>query len=345
MSLSDETRNLLKRLGAIQSSENLPRSLQILIALLRSQGSPMRPLSFGELYGAMQQIAGSDLTRAWVHRVLKGLVDDGIVKTMPGKGRARYYTDVDTIADGLERMREARMTHIREEVAALHAELVELEKCDCTALAERLYMEVTGTSSAPCSRLLKGIDEFHDVTSELIYRVARQGDVIRTCPLWVSEFVENALVRLSRLLVAAEQGVEIRYLLTSDAFVLDDVLSANVDFDGVRKFLAKTLELRRAGKKLDVRVYFGPKDTYQFVALNSERIAFLLAREPITAVYFTRAFNADLIDATIATFDVNWENAVSMFDPTVLERFPRRGFILDALLRSFESDGSGGPGK
>ncbi|MCK4565948.1 MAG: hypothetical protein KAU48_01430, partial [Candidatus Thorarchaeota archaeon] len=78
------------------------RLMSILGVILRLQEFPPIPLTFTEIYEQFQrEDLSTKLTRAWVHRVLKVLVDTQLVRVEnPKSHRKRYIVDVNTIVTG-----------------------------------------------------------------------------------------------------------------------------------------------------------------------------------------------------------------------------------------------------
>ncbi|MGY5852954.1 MAG: hypothetical protein RTU92_05245 [Candidatus Thorarchaeota archaeon] len=317
MSIGRDLASKLNLLGLKTGMTQDSRTIHVLSVILRSLGKTLQPLTFREIYDALlEDQPDTKLTDAWVHRVIKSLVESKLLRVENEKAyRKRYYTDLSTITSGLEFIKSQSIEKVREKKENLDHELEDLDDVDCGTIAEGLVEEVTGLKQKLSSRFIRGIEEFHRVTDFSLYQVAQEGDIIRSCMLWVTPFMTaDAFERIERVIVAADRGVEVRYFVTQDIVAMDSKIASAFGAPAVQEFLVKILELRKEGKRIDFRVYTGPQNTYQFASLNNDRIAFFLTYDPITAVYFTHDFNPELINNSINIFDKYWETAPSLFD-------------------------------
>ena len=143
---------------------------------------------------------------------------------------------------------------------------------------------------------------------------------------------------MMRFLEAAERGAEVRYLVTTDIFNLEEN-------DDVREILQGMFELMKVingmearGKKFGVKLYSGPK-TYNQVSFNQESMALIIAENPVTATWITRQFNPDLIDNAVKTFDKDWKKGKSLGSLTQ-EDFDAFGARPEGLIRKALSGNS-----
>ncbi|MGY5875060.1 MAG: hypothetical protein RTU30_04895 [Candidatus Thorarchaeota archaeon] len=317
MSIGRDLASKLSLLGLKTGITQDSRTINVLSVILRTLDKTSQSLAFREIYDALlEDQPDTKLTDAWVHRVIKTLVEVKLLRVESEQAyRKRYYTDLSTITSGLEFIKSQSIEKVREKKEDLDHELEGLNDVDCGIIAEGLVEEVTGLKQKLSSRFIRGLDEFHRVTDFSLYQVAQEGDIIRNCMLWVAPFMTaDALDRLSRIFTAASRGVEVRYFITQDILKQDGAIGKAFEASEIQQFLVQFLKLRKEGKNIDFRVYTGPRNTYQFASLNIDRIAFFLTYDPITAVYFTHDFNPELINNSIDTFDKYWENAPSLFD-------------------------------
>jgi hypothetical protein len=98
------TSELIRVLGLSSSSEIDSRTLSLLKVILRLQQKDAKTLTFARIYDAMiNQEIGVKLSKTWVHRVLKSLVDSMLVRVeCESAYRKRYYADINTLSAGLE---------------------------------------------------------------------------------------------------------------------------------------------------------------------------------------------------------------------------------------------------
>jgi hypothetical protein len=108
--IDEKTKAALKSLGLLMGSSVDSRTLNLLGAVLRIQEDPSEPLPFKTIYeSVMKDNPGSSLTKAWVQRVLKSLVDDSLIRVESEHAyRKKYLADVSTVMAGLEKIKSER---------------------------------------------------------------------------------------------------------------------------------------------------------------------------------------------------------------------------------------------
>jgi hypothetical protein len=109
-----------------------------------------------------------------------------------------------------------------------------------------------------------------------------------------------------RFFDAAERGAEIRYLVSTDIFNLEENERIRSIMQDMFALTKRINDMEKRGKKFGVKIYSGPK-TYNQVSFNQESMALIIAENPVTATWITRQFNPDLIDNAVKTFDEDWK--------------------------------------
>ncbi|MGY5852955.1 MAG: hypothetical protein RTU92_05250 [Candidatus Thorarchaeota archaeon] len=304
--LDRETQERLSLFG-IQS-----RNLSVLTVILKTHISSSEPLTSSAIHDAIKkESVGSDLTKAWIHRVLKSLVEMKLVRVENEQAyRKQYTTDLETITNGLEFLKGISIEDIKKEQVIIEEKQELIERCDCSAIAETLVGSITGQKIQLSSRFIRGLDEFYRVSDNSIFMAAQEKDIIRNSLLWLSPFVTRAIDRIQKMVSAVENGTEIRYLIARNIFEQGDLIGEAVGVRRLQESLGVLTSIYGEGK-IDVRIYDGPTNAYNFTSLNEDRIAFILTQEPLTAIYFTKEFNPDLILNSIASFDELWDAAPS----------------------------------
>ncbi|MHA1480779.1 MAG: hypothetical protein ACTSQZ_05105 [Candidatus Thorarchaeota archaeon] len=218
---------------------------------------------------------------------------------------------------------------IRREV--IIEELTKINALDCEHLSKELIKAVTGRQEEVSSRILRGVDELHRVLRYNMLDVAGEGDIIRATVLWLEPFVDDSIIsRTTRFAEAAERGADVRYLLTTDIFNVDQ--DKRLGLEETFGLLKLIDDMRKRGKKFDFRLYAGP-NTYNQISFNRESMALVITENPMTATWITRRFNPDLIDNAVKTFDKDWKSGKSTFDLTPKD-FEAFGVAPEALIRS-----------
>ena len=294
------------------------RLMSLLSVILKLQTDPPIPLAFAEIYEQMlREDPETKLTKAWVHRVLKSLVGAQLVRVEnPTSHRKRYIADVNTVMAGLEQLKSERISALEVQKGEIDKTLSDVSDLDCGELAQRFIRSVTGAQQKISSRVVRGVEELHRVLRYNMLDVAKKGDTIRVTALWLGPFVEGAMERTMKFIEAAQRGVDVRYMISTDVFRFEDEdLGASFNIEEVMKLMGNLNEFRKSGMKFDIRIYAGPK-TYNQVSLNNNNMALIIAEDPVTATWITRDFNPDLIDNAVKAFDRDWKKSKSFLELT-----------------------------
>ena len=308
----------LELCGFLTGNRHESRLMNLLSVILKLQEDPPIPLAFAEIYDQlMKEEQGSKLTKAWVHRVLKSLVEVQLVRIEnPTAHRKRYIADVNTVMAGLEQLKSVRIEELEVQKSEVDKTLEDVTNLDCGTLAQQFVRIVTGAQQKISSRIVRGVDELHRVLRYNMLDVAKKGDKIRATVLWLGPFVgEGTLDRTERFLEAAKRGADVRYMLSTDVYRLDELTDSKFNVAGALELIRYVHKLRKEGVKFDIRIYAGPK-TYNQVSLNRENMALVIAENPVTATWITRDFNPDLIDNAVKAFDKDWKKAKSFLEMT-----------------------------
>ncbi|MHA2424400.1 MAG: hypothetical protein ACXAEF_06405 [Candidatus Thorarchaeota archaeon] len=299
-------------LGFEISEDRMSKTMIVLRALIKLQLVNPDPLTFTNIYNAVNSVErSSTYSKAWVHRLLKELVDRGLVRTIgDSASRNQYVCDINTIRAGLERIKDYRIEEMIIQLEDAKTTIDSLKSLNPNILANQLFGFLTGEFDTPTSRFLTGMAEFHRITQETIYSAVKEGDIIRCSVFDVQSYADGAENRMGRILTTPTLGAEIRYKISAELFkVPQNAATAKLQewFPGFMKGV-----LQMHGKGLDVRISIPDIRGYQFVSLNNEVMALMISSDPVTAAWVTRSFNANLIDNVINSFDKEWEEAISL---------------------------------
>lgn len=334
----------LEMCGFITGGQQESRLMNILGIVLNLQQDPPIPLTFSDIYEQLQKDEPRmKLSKAWVHRVLKQLVEMKLIRVdNPSARRKKYLADVNTIMDGFEQLKSQKIGELESKHAEIEKELAEISALDCGHLSKEFIESVTGRQEEVSSRIVRGVEELHRVLRFNMLEKAGEGDIIRATLLWVGPFINDEMSsRMLRFIEAAEHGAEIRYLVSTDVFKMDENEESRKIIQGMFGLTTMIRDLAKRGNKFGVKMYAGPK-TYNQVSFNRESMALVVAENPVTATWITRQFNPDLIDNAVKTFDKDWRKAKSLGDLTQedFDAFGAQpeGLIRKALTNMFEEE-------
>jgi hypothetical protein len=325
----------LTLLGFKVGAEQESRSVTVLRAILEVQGNPPVPRAFAEIYeSVVKENLDGKLSKAWVHRVLKPLIETKLVRVEGQSARRkRYVADVNTLMTGLEQLKTNRIGEIDTQIADLQTNLDNITRLDCGVLAQQLVSALTGKAQTPTTRIVRGVDELDRVLKYNITSVAKKGDIIRATVLWLTPLLKGGEDRMMKFIDAANNGADVRYLVTIDILGAQQMVDRDMDQGKMKGIVQGIYKMREAGLKFDVRVFPGVR-TYSQVSLNDQSTALVITENPLTATWLTREFNPDLIDNAVTSFDKHWESAISLFELGAedFEKFGAAGGTLAKLL-------------
>ena len=337
-----EISKALELCGFLTGDRQESRLINLLNVILKLQKDSPIPLTFATIYNQLQEDEPqSKLTKAWVHRVLKSLVEAQLVRVEnPSAHRKQYIADVNTVMAGLEQLKSGRIQLLETQKNEVEQTLVEVTQLDCGVLAQQFVKNVTGTQQKISSRVVHGVEALHRVLKFNMLDVAKKGDIVRATVLWMGPFVDSDTVDRSRKFVeAAERGAEVRYLITMDFFDLEEKAERVFNIKDALVLMAQVRELIKKGAKFDIRIFDGQK-TYNQVSLNKENMALVIAEDPVTATWVTRDFNPDLIDNAVKAFDRDWKKAKSFLEMSP-EDMASFGVEPGGLISSLAKEGRG----
>ena len=337
-----EMSKALELCGFLTGDRQESRLINLLNVILKLQKDSPIPLTFATIYNQLQEDEPqSKLTKAWVHRVLKSLVEAQLVRVgNPSAHRKQYIADVNTVMAGLEQLKSGRIQLLETQKNEVEQTLVEVTQLDCGVLAQQFVKNVTGTQQKISSRVVHGVEALHRVLKFNMLDVAKKGDIVRATVLWMGPFVDSDTVDRSRKFVeAAERGAEVRYLITMDFFDLEEKAERVFNIKDALVLMAQVRELIKKGAKFDIRIFDGQK-TYNQVSLNKENMALVIAEDPVTATWVTRDFNPDLIDNAVKAFDRDWKKAKSFLEMSP-EDMASFGVEPGGLISSLAKEGRG----
>jgi len=342
MPVDKQLAEILNICGFISGEKHETRLMSILAVILRLQQDPPIPLSFADIYEQLHKDEPDlTLSKAWIHRVLKMLIEMNLVRVdNPAAHRKKYIADVNTIMAGFEQLKSVKIEELEEKRSEIEKELAEVTAIDCGHVSKEFIQSVTGRQEEVSSRVVRGVEELHRVLRFNMLEKAGEGDIIRATLLWIGPFMNEAVnSRLERFFQAAERGAEIRYLVSTDIFNLEKNPEGKQVLQGLFGMMEKFKDLRARGKKFDTKLYGGPK-TYNQVSFNFESMALIIAENPITATWITRQFNPDLIDNAVQSFDKDWKKAKSVTELTSAD-FKAFGARPEGLIRKVLSTETG----
>jgi hypothetical protein len=350
----------MKEFPALSSRQKLERSLtqlgfghdtrglSVLRAIIKIQSTPSRSLAISEIHDSLKRVEpGTSLSNAWVRKVLEQLSDMQMIrKENESEPRRKYIGDINTIVAGLEQLKGRTLSALEKRTETLGEQLSRLAAIDIDDVARAITGELAVEPARPSSRLLKGLQSYREFADAEIYSRARQGDIIRISQTQLKPFRETAVERATQAINAAENGADVRGLISPDLLGADDILAGSFPKATLVDVFVKAFDVRQRGLKLDFRIFAGRGSTYHFSSLNSESMVILISEDPMAAMGVRRNFNPDLIQAAISSFERTWQGLTPLLeDPKHPEiGVPRTdpSFFLTALRKAATRVTSGG---
>ena len=197
------------------------RLMSVLESILRLQTKEPTPLAFIDIYNRiLKDDPTTKLSKAWIHRVLKQLIEVGLVRVEnPTARRKKYIADVNSIMNGFEELKGGKIQELEEEKKRIQQRLDKITAIDCGHLSKEFVKDITGRQEEISSRIVRGVDELHRVLRFNMLEKAGEGDIVRATLLWAGPFLnETSNERMQRFIEASERGAEVRYIVSTNAF-------------------------------------------------------------------------------------------------------------------------------
>ncbi len=280
--------------------------LGIVLELYHSRGNPP---DFQSIYETAVQKRGHTVSKTWIHRMLKKLVDIGIIRVIDEHAyRKKYITDVDSITTGLEQLKIKRLTDMSDKIRRLQTEKEDLERINPYVIAQQIVSTHTGSTKVNSSLFATGVEDVHKLIVYTLINMAQPGDIIRATVVRMNPFERGVYDRTKDFIDAAKRGVNVRYLAAGNLFRGEEELAARVAQQDMGPMLQEIFELTHKQNQFEVRI---ARDiiTYNHVCINNERLILMVNEDPLTAALITRDINSDMIDNVVTSFDALWNGA------------------------------------
>jgi len=299
----------LKALGLILRTDKDSRTLGLVKAVLGKQKEQGGSLSIHEIHDELRrEEPGVKLSKTFVQKTLRTAVEAGFVRaTGHGPQRIRYSSDASAVETGLHRTAESAKRRIQQEIRLINPEFDAAASLDCTALAQDVVLEFTGSKQRISSRLVIGAEDIRRAVGYNMKDTAGEGSIIRVAAMSPSPFIHQNGEVVPEIAHAVLRGSNVRCLVSSKIagglFQIDGREDNHEDaFDSLQS------------PRVAVKVYDGPM-MYHQVTLNNDCMALIVSEKPLMAAWITRHFNPDIIDASVLSFDESWKEARALHAP------------------------------
>ncbi len=311
MAMKDSLARDLSTIGLKVGKGQEARYLTVLRAVLNAYDDCEDAVTFSDIYESLTKNSEFKVTKAWVHRILKNLVDMGLIRLeIPDASRKKYIANVDTVVTGFEKLKDESGEEVAGQIESLSEKLNHVRDVDCGRTAQEFVEFLTGKQQQLLSRFVRGRDELHRVLENNIHGPAGPGDIIRSTMSWQGPWLRESENRIWKYFESARKGVDVRWLIDVSVFLSQEFIN-EVPVEYAVKMFQEFMKLEREGKKIQMRLYKGGT-TYNQSSLNREHLALIITENPVTATFVTREFNKDLIDDVISNFDEYWTKAVPL---------------------------------
>ncbi|MFW9849505.1 MAG: hypothetical protein ACFFF4_10200 [Candidatus Thorarchaeota archaeon] len=311
--MKDDLSQSLGILGLKTSKGQESRIFTVLRAVLNVVDEHEDAVTFREIYESLQGERGFKSSKAWVHRILKHLVEMGLIRLeIPDAVRKRYIANIETVASGLDKMKIKNTEALEAQIHEIESQLDRVRDIDTAIVSQDLVKFLTGKQQVLSSRFIKGVEELHKVLEDHVHGPAGPGDIIRSTMSFGGPWTnEGAQLRGRKYFESARRGVDVRWLVDMKVWQSDEI-ARNFPVDLAARLIGEFVKLQNEGCKVEIRLYTGGV-AYNQSSLNDDRVILIITEDPTTSTYVTRDFNSDLVDSVIKNFDEVWEKAIPMF--------------------------------
>jgi len=330
--MDDKLSRTLGILGLKIGKRQESRMLTVLRAVLDATEELEDAITFGEIYETLQKEGDFQASKAWVHRILKKLVEQNLIRLESGEAfRRRYIGNVETVVGGLEKLKSDSEEKYESQIGDLKQQMIRVSSIDCSNTGQDLVEVLTGKPQKLSSRFITGTDELHRVLQDYIHAPAKSGDIIRSTMSWGGPWVKSPRQRLTKYFESAMNGVDVRWIVDAQVF-LSDNLAKSISAEEISIMFSEIMKIEKDGWKFEVRIAIGGM-AYNQSSLNDESLTLIITEEPPTATFVTRDFNKELIDTVIKSFDKQWNKSIPLLKATP-EDLQKLGFLQNPLMAS-----------
>lgn len=273
------------------------KDMIILGALLKAQRDPS---AFVEFKALREQLAldegGKKGKDSLIYRSLSWLEQTGLVRVNRSGYMHSYNSGATLMNEAMKQIIRKRTMELGENLQLMDTEIQLISDMKTDEIAVDLISLAAGTQPVEKPVFAEGWLNISKLLDDKIYRDSRKKDVIRFTLEWYNRAEELEELRLVNLESILKRGVEMRGLERK-----------KVEKERIERYKRKAEYYHQLGYNVGFRVYSRKDSTYQFVARNSDGIVLIVSESPLSAAWFPRSANTELVDDAVRGFDEDYE--------------------------------------
>jgi len=278
------------------------KDMIVLGALLKAQNNPDTYVDFKTLREQLELDEGGRKGKdSLIYRSLSWLEQTGLIKVDRSEHKHGYNSGVALMSRVMKRIIKERISALAKDLLLLDKEIQLISDMDSEVIAAHMVARATGAQPLEKPVFAQGWQSIQKLLDTRIYQNLEKNDVIRYTLEWYDQPEEAEEPRAAKLESLLKRGIELRGLEHGK---------------GDKKRFHRLAEYykyyRQMGYKVGLRMRLREDSTYQFVARNSEGIVLIVSESPLSATWFPRSANRELVDDAIQSFDRDYAEGLDI---------------------------------
>ena len=276
------------------------KDMIVLGALLKAQRDPATFVEFKTLREQLALDEGGRKGRdSLIYRSLSRLEQTGLIRVDRSGHIHGYNSGVSLMSTAISRFIRRRKLELSRDLRLVDTEIQMIADIDSDELVSDLIALAAGTQRLEKPVFAEGWRNILRLLDDKIYQNSGKKDVIRFTMEWYDRPEELEEPRRGNLVSVLKRGVEMRGLE-----------HRRVEKERIKRYTGILKQFRQSGYRVGFRVHLRKDTTYQFVSRNSEGIVLIVSESPLSAAWFPRGSNPELVDDAIRRFDMDYERGV-----------------------------------
>jgi hypothetical protein len=236
-----------------------------------------------------------------IYRSLSWLEQTGLIKVDRSEHKHGYNSGVALMSRVMRQVIKEEISALAKDLLLLNKEIQLISGMDSEVIAAYMIARATGSQLLEKPVFAQGWQSIMKLLDSRIYQNLEKNDVIRYTLQWYDQSEEAEEPRASKLESLLKRGIELRGLEHGKG-----------DKKSIHRLAERYKYYRQKGYKVGFRMRLREDSTYQFVARNSEGIVLIVSESPLSATWFPRSANRELVNDAIQSFDRDYAEGLDI---------------------------------
>lgn len=280
------------------------KDMIILGALLKAQRDPTDFVDFETIRKQLAIDEGSKKGKdSLVYRSLSWLESEGFLRIDRSGHKHGYNSNIALLQRALKKLLSKSTKILEKELERIDSEVAAFSEMNSGTMASMVLSISSGAKKIEKPGFAQGWDNIVKLLDDKVYSGIKKGDLIRINLDWLSQIDYLKSERALNIQRILEMGVKLK--------ALDHDRGEKTLRPAMRKLLTK---MQDSGGDVGYRVLPQKQASYQFIGRNNEGIVLIVSESPLSATWFPRSSNSELVDDAIERFDEEYGLATNLMD-------------------------------